>query len=110
MWSRTAPMSLRRRSTQILRSGSIPMLPRYVAAHDRPEKSSDRAISSGDARYRRFSIDPRTKSGHLDEIHNARSTWDHEIDSKNILSLTAGFDRLHSLLTPEPNAVRPQVT
>ena len=42
--------------------------------------------------------------------HNSRITWDHEINTNNVLSLTAGFDRLHSLLTPEPNAVGPQVT
>src|SRR5579872_1604848 len=41
--------------------------------------------------------------------HTARLTWDHEIDPNDVLSLTAGFDRLHSLLTPEPNAVGPHV-
>lgn len=42
--------------------------------------------------------------------HRARLTLDHEINVNNQLSFTAGFDRLHSLLTPEPNAVGPHVT
>jgi hypothetical protein len=41
--------------------------------------------------------------------HNSRLTWDREINTNNVLSLSAGFDRLHSLLTPDPNAVGPHV-
>ncbi|MBZ5603734.1 MAG: hypothetical protein LAO79_15645 [Acidobacteriia bacterium] len=41
--------------------------------------------------------------------HSSRLTWDHEIDSNDALVLSAGFDRLHSLLTPEPNSVGPHV-
>src|SRR5262249_42356208 len=41
--------------------------------------------------------------------HTARLTWDRELDANNLLSVTAGFDRLHSLLTPDPTAVGPHV-
>src|SRR5262249_22513094 len=41
--------------------------------------------------------------------HHSRLTWDREINANNVVSLSAGFDRLHSLLTPEPNAVGPYV-
>jgi hypothetical protein len=47
--------------------------------------------------------DTNTKS------HNARLTWDHHFDDHSLLDFTIGFDRVHSLLTPEPNAVGPQV-
>lgn len=47
--------------------------------------------------------DTNTKS------HNARLTWSHIFDRFSLLDLTAGFDRVHSLLVPEPNAVGPQV-
>ena len=40
--------------------------------------------------------------------HYARATWNREIGT-GLVSLTAGFDRLHSLLTAEPNAVGPHV-
>jgi hypothetical protein len=46
--------------------------------------------------------DTNTKS------HNARVTWDRS-DDRSVLDVTSGFDRIHSLLTPEPNAVGPQV-
>ena len=48
--------------------------------------------------------DTNTKS------HNARITWEHRFDAQSVLEFTAGLDRVHSLLTPEPNAVGPQVT
>ena len=41
--------------------------------------------------------------------HNVRLTWNHVFNSRYFLDVTAGFDRVHSLLTPEPNAVGPQV-
>jgi hypothetical protein len=47
--------------------------------------------------------DTNTKS------HTARVTWDHRFDDHSLLDFTFGFDRIHSLLTPEPNAVGPQV-
>jgi hypothetical protein len=47
--------------------------------------------------------DTNTKS------HSARITWDHTVADRSLLDLTLGFDRVHSLLTPEPNAVGPQV-
>src|SRR5579864_9323904 len=47
--------------------------------------------------------DTNTKS------HNARITWNHLFDSRSFFDITAGFDRVHSLLVPEPNAVGPQV-
>jgi len=47
--------------------------------------------------------DTNTKS------HNVRVTWDHRFDDHSLLDFTIGLDRVHSLLTPEPNAVGPQV-
>lgn len=47
--------------------------------------------------------DTNTKS------HNARLTWNHLFDASSAIDFTIGFDRLHSLLVPEPNAVGPQV-
>jgi hypothetical protein len=47
--------------------------------------------------------DTNTKS------HNARITWNHIFDAKSFLDFSAGFDRVHSLLVPEPHAVGPQV-
>ena len=41
--------------------------------------------------------------------HNARLTWNHVFNPRSLLDVTLGFDRIHSLLTPEPNAVGPQV-
>ncbi len=48
--------------------------------------------------------DTNTKS------HNARITWNHAFDARSLLDVTIGFDRVHSLLVPEPNAVGPAVT
>ena len=42
--------------------------------------------------------------------HNARLTWNHLFDARSYIDFTLGFDRVHSLLVPEPNAVGPQVT
>jgi hypothetical protein len=47
--------------------------------------------------------DTNTKS------HNVRITWDHRFDERSLVDVTVGVDRVHSLLTPEPNAVGPQV-
>lgn len=47
--------------------------------------------------------DTNTKS------HNARVTWNHLFDSMSFIDLSVGFDRVHSLLVPEPHAVGPQV-
>ena len=47
--------------------------------------------------------DTNTKS------HSGRATWNHLIGLTSALDLTFGFDRVHSLLVPEPNAVGPQV-
>ena len=47
--------------------------------------------------------DTNTKS------HNARFTWNHVFNPRSYLDLTIGFDRVHSLLVPEPSAVGPQV-
>src|SRR5260370_26739970 len=47
--------------------------------------------------------DTNTKS------HNARLTWNHLFDPRSFIDFTFGFDRVHSLLVPEPNAVGPQV-
>jgi hypothetical protein len=41
--------------------------------------------------------------------HNARLTWNHLFDAHSFIDFTIGFDRVHSLLVPEPNAVGPQV-
>lgn len=48
--------------------------------------------------------DTNTKS------HASRVTWNHALNSGSYFDFTVGFDRVHSLLTPEPNAVGPQVT
>src|SRR3954454_23068337 len=47
--------------------------------------------------------DTNTKS------HSARATWEHRWDDRSFIDVTIGVDRSHSLLTPEPNAVGPQV-
>lgn len=47
--------------------------------------------------------DTNTKS------HTARITWDHRFNERSLADITIGVDRVHSLLTPEPNAVGPQV-
>ncbi len=47
--------------------------------------------------------DTNTKS------HSARLTWNHARNANSYFDITVGFDRIHSLLTPEPNAVGPQV-
>ena len=44
--------------------------------------------------------DTNTKS------HNARLTWNHLFNPRSYLDLTLGFDRVHSLLVPEPPAPR----
>ena len=41
--------------------------------------------------------------------HNARLTWNHVFSPRSFVDVTIGFDRVHSLLVPEPNAVGPQV-
>jgi hypothetical protein len=48
--------------------------------------------------------DTNTKS------HSARLTWNHAFDARSLFDVTLGFDRVHSLLVPEPNAVGPAVT
>ena len=40
---------------------------------------------------------------------HARITREHSFADRSLPDLTLGFDRVHSLLTPEPNAVGPQV-
>jgi hypothetical protein len=47
--------------------------------------------------------DTNTKS------HTARATWEHRWDDRTFIDFTFGLDRIHSLLTPEANAVGPQV-
>jgi hypothetical protein len=47
--------------------------------------------------------DTNTKS------HTPRITWDHRFNARSLLDVTIGVDRVHSLLTTEPNAVGPQV-
>jgi hypothetical protein len=47
--------------------------------------------------------DTNTKS------NNVRLTWNHLFDARTLIDFTIGFDRVHSLLVPEPNAVGPQV-
>lgn len=41
--------------------------------------------------------------------HNSRLTWQRAWSARTITDVTAGFDRVRSLLMPEPNAVGPQV-
>lgn len=42
--------------------------------------------------------------------HSFRLTWSHAFSASSNLDASIGFDRIHSLLVPEPNAVGPQVT
>ncbi len=41
--------------------------------------------------------------------HSARITWARSISARTTSEFSLGFDRVHSLLVPEPNAVGPQV-
>lgn len=41
--------------------------------------------------------------------HNSRLTWERSWSARTLTDLSAGFDRVRSLLMPEPNAVGPQV-
>jgi hypothetical protein len=41
--------------------------------------------------------------------HRARVTWNRQWSAATLLDVTAGFDRLGTLLTPEPRAVGPMV-
>lgn len=41
--------------------------------------------------------------------HASRLTWDRAFNPRTTINATLGFDRVHSLLVPEPNAVGPQV-
>lgn len=41
--------------------------------------------------------------------HNARLTWERAWSARSVTTLSGGFDRVRSLLMPEPNAVGPQV-
>ncbi|MCC6367045.1 MAG: hypothetical protein IT165_26290 [Bryobacterales bacterium] len=41
--------------------------------------------------------------------HNARLTWERTWSAATTMELSAGLDRVRSLLVPEPNAVGPQV-
>jgi hypothetical protein len=47
--------------------------------------------------------DTNTKS------HSARISWEHLFSPQSLLDFTEGFERVHSLLVPEPNAVGPYV-
>lgn len=42
--------------------------------------------------------------------HNARITWSRAVSASTTWEISAGLDRTHSLLAPEPNAVGPSVT
>ncbi len=42
--------------------------------------------------------------------HNAAVTWTRDWTPSTLTNLSAGFDRVHSLIVPEPNAVGPTVT
>ncbi|MBI5085507.1 MAG: hypothetical protein HZB13_13020 [Acidobacteria bacterium] len=42
--------------------------------------------------------------------HRTRLTWSRAWDARTVTDLTAGFDRLGSLLVPEPNSVGPMVS
>ncbi|MEJ5366883.1 MAG: heparinase II/III family protein [Bryobacteraceae bacterium] len=42
--------------------------------------------------------------------HRARATWTRTPDARTVLEATAAFDRLGSLLVPEPNAVGPMIS
>lgn len=41
--------------------------------------------------------------------HASRLTWERAVNAATTVQSTLGFDRVHSLLVPEPNAVGPQV-
>ena len=57
-----------------------------------------------------LSVGARAESRHDDEVaHISRLTWNHVFSSRSDLDASTGFDRIHSLLVPEPNAVGPQV-
>ena len=42
--------------------------------------------------------------------HNAAATWTRDWSASTLTNVSAGFDRVHSLIVPEPNAVGPNVT
>ncbi len=42
--------------------------------------------------------------------HRARLTWNRTWSAHTVSDFTAGFDRLHSVLVPEPNSVGPMVS
>jgi hypothetical protein len=42
--------------------------------------------------------------------HRARATWTRMQDARTVVEATAGFDRVGTLLVPEPNAVGPMVS
>src|SRR6185369_16926669 len=42
--------------------------------------------------------------------HNASITWTRDWTPSTLTNVSAGFDRVHSLIVPEPNAVGPNVT
>ncbi len=42
--------------------------------------------------------------------HNAATTWTRDWSPSTLTNVSAGFDRVHSLIVPEPNAVGPNVT
>ncbi len=42
--------------------------------------------------------------------HSSTATWTRNWTSSTLTNLSAGFERVHSLLVPEPNAVGPNVT
>jgi hypothetical protein len=41
--------------------------------------------------------------------HDSRLTWERVFNANNVLQASLGFNRVHSQLAPEPNAVGPQV-
>jgi hypothetical protein len=44
------------------------------------------------------------------KAHTARLTWSRAWNAVTTTSFTAGFDRLHTLIVPEPHAVGPQIS
>jgi hypothetical protein len=44
------------------------------------------------------------------KAHTARLTWNRRWSGTTVTDFSAGFDRLHSLIVPEPNAVGPSVS
>lgn len=42
--------------------------------------------------------------------NSARATWNHTWSAATLMDLSAGFDRIRSLLVPEPNAVGPLIS